>query len=84
MTQFDCECFGGTSVTVNLCDGEDYADDTCTTSILQNTLACTQSPTSDATLTATGFAARDKVSLVLTAESGSVDRCFFNMTATVN
>jgi len=84
MTQIDCEAYGGTSVTINICDGEDYLDDTCTTSIPGATMTCTTSGTTDSTLSATGFAARDKVSLVLTAESGSVDRLEVYITATVN
>jgi hypothetical protein len=88
MTRVDCESFGGTSVTINICDGEDIGDDTCTTSILDatasTTLECTTSPTSDTSLNATGFAARDKVSLVLTADSGTVDQLTVMLTVTVD
>ncbi len=86
MTQFDCESYGTacTSVTVDVCDGEDFADDTCTTSILGATLACNTTGVTDSTLSATGFTARDKVSLVLTAESGTCDRLEVYMTATVD
>jgi hypothetical protein len=88
MTRVDCESFGGTSVTINICDGEDIGDDTCTTSILDSTasttLECTTSPTADTSLNATGFGARDKVSLVLTAESGTVDQLTVMLTVTVD
>jgi hypothetical protein len=88
MTRVDCESFGGTSVTINICDGEDLGDDTCTTSILDatasTTLECTTSPTADTSLNATGFVARDKVSLILTADSGTVDQLTVMLTVTVD
>jgi hypothetical protein len=72
MTDVRCEAQGGTSFTIDLCDGEDLGDDTCGTSILGSTLACTTSGANDSGLSATGFAASDSVSLVVTAVSGSV------------
>jgi hypothetical protein len=84
MTRVDCESFGGTSVTIDLCDGEDIGDDTCTTSILGAPLVCTTSPTPDTSLSATGFVARDKVSLVLTAEPGSAGQLSVALTVTVD
>jgi hypothetical protein len=84
MTRVDCESFGGTSVTIDLCDGKDIGNDTCTTSILGAPLVCTTSPTPDTSLSATGFVARDKVSLVLTAEPGSAGQLSVALTVTVD
>jgi hypothetical protein len=72
MTDLRCEAQGGTSFTIDLCDGEDLGDDTCGTSIPGSTLACTTSGANDSSLSATGFAASDSVSLVITAVSGVV------------
>jgi hypothetical protein len=88
MTRIDCESFGGTSVTINLCDGEDIGDTDCTVSILDadetTELECTNSPTPDTGLNATGFEAYDKVSLVLAAVDGSVDQLTVMLTVTVD
>jgi hypothetical protein len=84
MTRIDCEAYGGTSVTINVCDGEDTGDDTCTTSIPGATMTCTTSGVNDTTLTNPGFVARDKLTLVLTAESGTVDSLEVFITATVD
>jgi hypothetical protein len=83
MTRVDCESFGGTSATIDLCDGEDNGDDTHITAILGPPLVCTTSSTPDTSLTAIGFVARDKVSLVLRVESGSVDQLSVALTVTV-
>jgi hypothetical protein len=84
MTRIDCEAQGGTSFTINVCDGEDAGDDTCTTSIPGSTIVCTTSPTNDTTLSATGFAARDKVTIVVTAVSGAVNSAEIILTATID
>lgn len=84
MTDFRCEALGGTSFTVNVCDGEDLGDDTCSTSILGGTLACTTTGANDNTLTATDFAASDSVSIVVSAVSGSVTWARMSMTCTRN
>lgn len=73
MLDFRCEAQGGTSFTVDVCDGEDLGDDTCSTSILGSTLVCDTSGANDNTLSATGFVASDSVSIVVTAVSGTVD-----------
>jgi hypothetical protein len=84
MTRIDCEAYGGTSVTINVCDGEDTGDDTCTTSIPGATMTCTTSGVNDTSLTNPGFVARDKLTLVLTAESGTVDSLEVFITGTIN
>jgi len=84
MTEFVCECVGATSITVDLCDGEDLGDDTCATSILGSPLACAVTQTTDSSLTNAGFAANDTVSLVTTASSGPPTQCYYKMTYTVN
>ena len=84
LTRIDCEAYGGTNVVINVCDGEDYLDDSCTTSIPNGTMTCDTTGASEATLQATGFAIRDKVSLVLVSESGSVDRLEVYATVTVD
>jgi hypothetical protein len=84
MTQIDCESYGGTSVVINICDGEDIGDDTCTTSIPGSTMTCTTSGVTDSSLTNAGFAARDKVSLVITTVNGDVDSLEVYITATVD
>lgn len=83
MTRFDCESFSGTSFTVDVCDGEDTGDDTCATSILGAPLACGTSGANDTTLSATGFSARDFVTVVITAQTGD-PRGDFYMTCTVD
>lgn len=82
MTDFRCEADGGTSFTVNVCDGEDLGDDTCTTSVLGGTLVCGTAGANDNTLSATGFAANDSVSIVVTAVSGSVTWARMSMDCT--
>jgi hypothetical protein len=86
MTRVDCEVFGAsaTSVTIDLCDGEDEADDSCGTSILGSPLVCGNTPSSDAGLAATGFVAYDKVSLVLTADAGTNLQLSVMLTVTVD
>ena len=72
LDRFECEAYTGTSFTVKLCDGEDRGDDTCTTDILSPaTLVCGTSGASDTSLSATGFVAFDKVTLQITAISGT-------------
>lgn len=71
MTGIYCECYGSTSVTINICDGEDTGDDTCATSIPGATMTCDTTGVSDTTLNAPGFASQDKVTLVVTAVSGT-------------
>lgn len=80
----DCESFGGTSLSIDLCDGEDIGDDTCATSILGTPLVSTTSPTPDTSLSAAGFVARGKVSLVLATEPGSAGQLSVAHTVTVN
>jgi hypothetical protein len=84
ITRVDCEAYGGTSITIKVCDGEDRGDDTCATNLLDatetTTLACTTSGASDSTINAGGFAARDKVTYVLTAVSGVVAQAEIQMT----
>ncbi len=84
MTRVDCKSFGGMSVIIDLCDAEDIGETTCTTVILGAPLACTTSPAPNTSLSATGFVVRDKESLVLTAESGSVDPLDVALTVTVD
>lgn len=72
MTEFRCEAQGGTSFTLDICDGEDLGDDTCTTSVLGGTLVCDTTGANDNTLSAADFVANDSVSIVVTAVSGSV------------
>ena len=88
MTKVRCEAFGGTNVIINICDGEDLGDDTCTTSILDavasTTLTCTTSPSDDDALNATGFVAYDKLSVVLVSESGNVDQLSIVLTVEVD
>ena len=74
MTRIDCEAFSGTSAVINICDGEDLGDDTCTTSIPGATMTCDTTGANDTTLTNPGFAARDKVTLVIVgAPTGTVN-----------
>jgi len=73
MTRVDCEAYSGTSFVINICDGEDIGDDTCATSILGGTLTCDASGASDTSLSATKFAPRDKISIVVTAVTGTVN-----------
>ena len=88
MTRIDCEVFGGTNVVINICDGEDYLDDTCAVSIFDatasTTLTCVDGGANDAALNATGYVARDKVSLILVSESGTVDQLTVYITSTVD
>lgn len=88
MTRIDCEVFGGTNVVINICDGEDYLDDTCAVSIFDatasTTLTCVDGGANDTALNATGYVARDKVSLILVSESGTVDQLTVYITSTVD
>jgi hypothetical protein len=89
VTQIDCEAYDGASVTIKICEGEDYADDTCTNNLLglaADTLACTTSGATDSALNATydNFTARDKFSVVITAVSGSVKELEVYFTATID
>ena len=62
---------GSPTVTINLCDGTDLGDDTCTTSIINGTLACDADGQETAAVNALDYAGRDTVSLVLIAEGGT-------------
>ena len=84
LTRIDCEAYNGTNVVINICDGEDFADDTCTTSIPGATMTCDTTGVNDTTLTNPGFVARDKMSLVIVSESGTVDRLEVYGTATID
>jgi hypothetical protein len=76
ITGIYCEAYAGTSFTIKVCDGEDIGDDTCTTNHLDSTesttLACTAAGASDTTINAGTKTAREKVSIVVTAVSGTV------------
>lgn len=84
MTRVDCKLFGGMSVTIDLCDAEDIGEATCNTVTLGAPLACTTSPAPNTSLSVTGFVVRGKESLVLTAESGSVEPLGVALTVTVD
>lgn len=85
MTRVDCETVGATSMTISICDGEDVGDDTCGTDILSPaTLVCTDAGANDTSLSATGFVARDDVTIVLTAVSGTPTQGIVYITSTVD
>ena len=76
LTRIECEAYSGTSFTIKVCDGEDRGNDTCTTNHLSatetDTLVCNTTGASDTALNATSKAAREKVTIVITAVSGTV------------
>ena len=76
MTSITCEAYAGTSFTIKVCQGEDTGNDTCTTNHLSatetDTLVCNTTGASDSTLNSTTIAANDKVTIVVTAVSGTV------------
>jgi hypothetical protein len=78
----NCESIGDTNVTIDLCSEEDAGDESSTSSILGASLVCTTPPTSY-TSSSNLIAARNKVSLVPTAESESVDRLRITLAVTV-
>lgn len=88
MTEIRCQTYGAscTNVVIDICDGEDFADDTCTTSIPGANMTCTDTGAwvIDSTLSATGFVAYDEVSLVIVSESGTCDRLAVVITHTVD
>ena len=88
MTRIDCETVGATSITIKVCDGEDVGDDTCSTNILDatetTTLTCTDAEASDTALNSAGFVARDKVTIVVTAVSGTPQQAIVYITSTVD
>jgi hypothetical protein len=57
--------------TIDICDGQDTGDDTCTTSILGSTLVCDEDGAEDTGLSATGFVAGDLLTIVVTAVSAT-------------
>ena len=70
VTRCDCEAYGGTSFTVNICLGEDTGDDTCATAVASG-LVCDTTGAS-ATGLSQNLTARQELTAVVTAVSGAV------------
>ena len=77
LTRIECEAYTGTSFTIKVCKGEDRGDDTCTTNMLDatetTTLLCDATGGSDTTINSAGLTARQEVTVVITAQTGSPD-----------
>lgn len=73
-----CEAYTGTSFTIDICEDEDRGDDTCATSIPAASLTCDSdggtacSSGCDTTIASGGLTARQKVTIVVSAVSGTV------------
>src|SRR5215470_17313673 len=74
ITRVECEAYTGTSFTIKLCAGEDTGDDTCTTDIISAPLVCTTGGAFTTSIASAAVAPRDKVTIVITAVSGSVTK----------
>lgn len=70
-----CQAYEGTSFTIKVCKDEDRGDDVCGTYLLGDssaTLVCGTAEVGDAILNSTDMAANQKVTVVVTAVSGTV------------
>jgi hypothetical protein len=77
ITGIECEAYSGTSFVIKVCAGEDRGDDTCTTNHLDatesTTLTCGTTAGTDTTINSGSVSARGKVTIVVTAVTGTVD-----------
>jgi len=76
ITRVECESYSGTSFTIKLCASEETSVTTCTTDILAGpTLVCDTTGASTTSFTAAAtVAARQKVTVIVTAVSGAVTK----------
>jgi hypothetical protein len=85
VTRIDCESWSGTSFTISVCKGEDRGDDSCTTDMLSPaTLACTTTRSVDSSPANTALTARQPVTIVVTAVSGTVTAGEICLEATID
>lgn len=71
ITRLECEAYTGTSFTMKLCAGE---DPTCATPITPGPVVCDTTGLSTTSLNNTAVTARQKVTVVITAVSGTVTK----------
>lgn len=76
VTRVECETFGaaGTeTATIEICLGDDAGDDTCDTSVNGGTIVCDADGQADTVIANPALTARQQISVVISAVSGTVD-----------
>lgn len=76
VTRVECETFGaaGTeTATIEICLGDDAGDDTCATSVNGGTIVCDADGQADTVIANPALTARQQISVVISAVSGTVD-----------